>query len=365
MHVIEVVARLGDSVVGLAHLDAGGCYRIGSAPGVDCGAPGFGTFPLVDRGLVRVPAGLDATLDGRRVEGAVGVRAGTFVIAVGLVTFTIAAIERAEQRVPRSRFDRRPLVFVAASLIAQLALLLAATTLAPYRQPPRVVPEVRRIARVHAHAKLPPPKAVPKPSPTPAPAPVAARSRATEVARWMSHGIVAADLGPSIARISGTHDLDAVAALEGPVYDGSEEASDFGSTRRRLDMTTVKVGAWAVPTYLRTSHDLAPVPALEWCDDDSCTTRGPLAIDDVRPLLERHADEIAQCYREHTADLVATVHVRFAIAVDGSVPTALGYGSGTVGRCIAAVARRIRWPQASGETAVFVGLVFRPAAVEH
>src|SRR5439155_15999852 len=76
-------------------------------------------------------------------------------------------------------------------------------------------------------------------------------------------------------------------------------------------LQTYAVERWAVPTFVRTHKgELAPVPAIEWCDEDSCMTRGPLPIDRVVAILARHEKQIAQCYREHTGDLVGNVRIR-------------------------------------------------------
>ena len=39
----------------------------------------------------------------------------------------------------------------------------------------------------------------------------------------------------------------------------------------------------------------------------------------------------------------------------------VGYGTGTVGRCVAKIAARLRWPQRPETTRVFIGALFRPA----
>ncbi|HSN26258.1 MAG TPA: hypothetical protein VLT45_08235, partial [Kofleriaceae bacterium] len=129
------------------------------------------------------------------------------------------------------------------------------------------------------------------------------------------------------------------------------------------------VERWALPTYMHVKGELAPVPAIEWCDDGSCSTRGPLELKPVLARLLAHEAEIARCYREHTGDLVGNVRVRFPIGPDGKVTGKLGtetgpvgYGTDTVGRCVAAIAQKLRWPRANDETYVFVGLAFKPAS---
>src|SRR5438067_738727 len=104
MHVIEVVARIGESTVDLVHLDPAASYHVGNTPGVDLAVPGIGRFPLVDAGLVRIPAGIAATLGGRPVE-ARAVRAGgePIALALGLATIEIRAYEYPRIPVARRR----------------------------------------------------------------------------------------------------------------------------------------------------------------------------------------------------------------------------------------------------------------------
>lgn len=331
----------------------------------------------------------------RAHDGSPLVTPGT--VTIGVVTYTIARIEPTADRVPRPRIERRPYGYLAVSLTAQLALWIAAVTVAPFERCARPVHARARIARALAsepppeRTLAPPPertlapsKPAPKLSSKRAPKPPVAGAHAAAAVPSSKRGVqardeldrLAGDPAAQIRHLAKT--LDAIdvagqlARTDGPVVDPTDDSGGFGGGGRRMkfDDTTYKVERWALPTFVR-SHkgELAPMPAIEWCDEDSCLTRGALTIEQVIAILGTHQGEIAQCYREHTGDLVGTARVRFPIGTDGRVTGTLGaadgpvgYGTGTVGRCIAKIAQDIRWPKAREQTYVFVGLAFRPAA---
>lgn len=124
--VVEIVARLGDTVIDLAHVPPGARY------------------PFADRTFVAKP--------------------GTY--QVGLVAITMERMFRVEQAVPRRRVQVRPLVYAAASLALHLAILLVAFVVEPFERMtvrfetrPRLVvrieeepPPVKHAARASAPA---------------------------------------------------------------------------------------------------------------------------------------------------------------------------------------------------------------------
>jgi hypothetical protein len=307
-------------------------------------------------------------------------------VTIGVVTYTITRTQPVTSRLARPKIDRRPFGYLALSLVAQLAVWLAAVTLEPFERLPR---PVHRIVHV-AHVREPDPPVPVKPPPVKTPpvktAIAATRGPTTSIPPRSKHHSTSEDEldrlygnpAAQIAHLAKTFDeIDVkgkLAAADGPIVDPTDDSQGFGGAGNgrsmKFDDTTYKVERYAVPTFVRTHKgQLAPVPAIEWCDDDSCMTRGPLAIERVLAILETHQAEIAQCYRAHTMDLVGNVRVRFPVGPDGKVTGKLGTeagpvgsGSGTVGRCIAKIAQGIRWPKADDETYVFVGLAFRPAA---
>ena len=107
--VVEIVARLGDTVIDFAHVPPEAPYRIG------------------DRTIVAKP--------------------GTY--RVGLVAITMERTFRVEQPVPRRRVQVRPLVYGAASLAIQLAIVFIALVTAPFeRMTARIDPRPRLLVRI-------------------------------------------------------------------------------------------------------------------------------------------------------------------------------------------------------------------------
>jgi len=301
-------------------------------------------------------------------------------VAIGFVTYTIRRREPAAP-LARARIDTRIYGYLAASLVVQLAVWLAAVRCAPFE---KLVRHMRpmRLAHIQPQPEPPPPKPKPeptKPEPTKPAAEVHASSAPAAAHRKPPVDEVDKLYGNEAAQIAHLakvmNDIDVAGKLahtDGPLYLPENDDSGFGGGggHMQYDDKTYKVERWALPTFTRTHKgELAPVPAIEWCDEDSCSTRGPLELRAVLAQLLAHEAEIARCYREHTGDLVGNVRVRFPIGADGKVTGKLGtedgpvgYGTGTVGRCVAKIAQGIRWPRANDETYVFVGLAFKPAA---
>jgi hypothetical protein len=105
---IEVVARLGDTILDVAQVAASGTYRIGTSPGVELPidvAP-ITSFPIVDKGFVlRRPAGVFATVVGAATpleETELRLAPGSTVeLRIGLVTIVVALGVLARAPVPR------------------------------------------------------------------------------------------------------------------------------------------------------------------------------------------------------------------------------------------------------------------------
>jgi len=154
MRVAQVTARLGETIVDLAHIAPGERYTIGTAPGVHFVVPGVGELPLVTREprgfVVRRPIGLGAfAVDGRPASDAAVVLGWTRITFTHeLVSLTIELVERAPIPVPRPAFDLRPIAYLAASLMIQLGIVVSAIGVG---RPPRVK---KPRPRIQAHPRL-------------------------------------------------------------------------------------------------------------------------------------------------------------------------------------------------------------------
>jgi hypothetical protein len=144
---------------------------------------------------------------------------------------------------------------------------------------------------------------------------------------------------------------------------------DFGNSSR-FDpdsdpaFDTVKVTRFPIATAGKGLGETLPPPHMEWCDDDSCEARGPIALATYLHELDRHREAISTCYVDHTDQLEGTVRIRFEITTEGKAYDAeyggavKGRGIGTVGRCIAKILNATQWPRESSESQVWLGIRF-------
>jgi hypothetical protein len=300
---------------------------------------------------------------------------------LGLVTRTMQRTRLDAPPVPRPAVDRRPIVYLAIFLVAQLAIVLIAFRVSPFeRLPHHAVPRIAHVT--HVRAPEPPPKPDKPDKPANSHEDLRQRS-AAHVAEGLhdrspATRVAAASYGEAVAHLGKTFDNINVAGkladASGPTDPDAIYEGGFGGGGHHFDpdavapKETYKVTRWALPTYFHRKGELAPVPSIEWCDDDSCVIEGPLELATVLDELEQHHAEIAQCYREHTGDLEGQIRFRFEVSPEGKVTGTygkpdgpVGYGTGTVGRCVAKLAARLRWPQRPETTRVFIGARFRPA----
>lgn len=233
--VVEVVARFAGTIIDLAHLGPDESYRIGTAPGNDLAVPGLTCFPLVDRGVVRCPIGMQvrdpAELDAALVErcattaepcaatselrsGAVEVRSsapepdaleprnsaveprgavepgGILELRAGALELRVTRTRLPPRTLPPPRVELRTPAFVLASLIVHLAIWLAAERFAAFERlaPPRLPLRLAHIAvrldeppQPRPEPTPPTPKSTPKPTPKAKPEPRARALAASTV----------------------------------------------------------------------------------------------------------------------------------------------------------------------------------------
>jgi hypothetical protein len=300
---------------------------------------------------------------------------------LGLVTRTMQRARLDAPAVPRPAFDGRPIVYLAASLVALLAVVITALGVAPFeRLPHRAIVRIAHVTHVREPDPPPPPSKPAPPTPAAAAAAPAAHRAHKRESEASASEVASAELAfaKAAAHLGKTFDAIDVAGklaeASGPTDPDAIYEGGFGGGGHRFDADAVapketyKVTRWALPTYFHVKGQLAPVPSIEWCDDDSCVLQGPLELATVLDELEQHHAEIAQCYREHTGDLEGQIRFRFEVSPEGKVTGIygkpdgpVGYGTGTVGRCVAKIAARLRWPQRPETTRVFIGALFRPA----
>lgn len=397
MDAVEVVARLGSSVVALTHLRDGATYRIGTAPGVDLAVPIATTFPLVERGVVRIPSGIQAIVrEGSRSYAATALELwlGTGMrveLTIGLVSIRISRVELPADSLPRPPLDRRTPGYVAGSLALHMLLWGLAITFAPLDEPlERMVAEPAihaRIARFDA-----PPQPPPLPSPIPAPTvattdvvtapppadtapsvPTSRRGRA--IARAREAGFLGADGLSDLSALVVDGDLDQAFEGVGPAYreeDVTSKGFGGGGGGPRFNPGTIATGAYETVSEGRAAgedYDLAGAvpdqrhrPVVEMCTGRPCATEGPLSVATVRRMIAVASPILVRCYKHHAEERSrGTVTLDFEIDRNGEVLRASSRGFGDVAACVQAVVEKIDFPIAPDQpqTTVRFSLGFR------
>lgn len=376
---VEVVARLGDTVIEHAHLPPESVYRIGTAPEVELPCALARCFTLVEVGAtgatIHRPRGVPARviddvrtteLAGDDLPLAPGVRV---VLELELVTVEIGLVALPRSVVPRRAFERRPYWFGLAVLVAHVTAWAISVWLAPYRErvvrKPRRPVHVRRIASEEVTTVKPIELSIvpaAEPAKGPKPAAIARAKTSTEAMRSLSTGW------------GSLTDIDALqTAMEdlGPVYDETT-AGGFG-TGGRFDpdkdpkFASIKVGRYATVADGRGAgafYDLGQrvAPQVALCESSRCVVTGGSDDAAVRHELEARTDDLVACYRDHAPGAIeGDVVLELVIAPDGSVHAAHARGLGGVAPCVAGVASEIAFPAASSETRVRAPMTFRPS----
>jgi len=394
MDAIEVVARLGGSVVALAHLRDGAAYRIGTAPGVDLAVPVANTFPLVERGVVRIPAGIPATLveagrtssvAARELWLAVGIR---IELTIGLVTIRITRVVLPDELLAGPPLDRRAPAYAAGSLAAHVLVWTLAVTFAPAEPLERMTdpqPVRVRIARFDAPPQPPrEPSMVPAaatattdPAAAPPPArpgpdvPTSRRGRA--IARARDAGVLGGTGLSDLSMLMHRGDVAEHFKGVGPAYREEDATGQgFGGGPRWDPGGTLATGAYQTVSEGRAAgedYELAGAvpdqrhrPVVEMCTGRPCATDGPHSTEVVKAVIAAQAPALLRCYRQHAEERArGTVTLDFEIDRDGTVLRPSSRGFGAVSACVQAVVEGIEFPTAPGQpqTTVQVSLGFR------
>ena len=325
--VVEVIARFGDTVLDVRHIDRDGQFRIGTGPDVDLPMPGHTSFPLVDRAKIRVPIGVVPYDYG-----------GTTVIHLGSVSVSLTRRKLAVAPLAHRRIDWRAPAFVLGSLALHVFIYLLAVTLEPFER--ITEKQLPRMRYAHVADMTPPPPAVePKRDPKqPEPTAASAASVRPRVERaepedaMRSMGRSTAKAVAAVAKsFDDTKVYERVSALkeEDNFTEDDTYTSGFGGRLRFPPGETVKTREYGeIFAYL--SFDVKLCPAK------SCTFDGPVPPAAVRSLVQTVVPALYDCYAQH-AERPGTIVLSFTIAGDGSVKRSRGSGLGETGACAARV----------------------------
>lgn len=359
--VVEVVARFGETVLDIAHLGASDTYRIGTAPGCELSVPGLTCFPLVAGGTVHCPVGIAASTMGAMTE----LRAGALVVQVTRTSLPAVVL-------PTPRVELRTPLVVVASLVAHLAVWLAAERYAAFE---RIEQRPRPLRARLVEAPVPPPSPPPPPRQRPvqpppseqpparpptarerAHAPPPRSGRAAELAR--ARQAATDNFGAAIAAVAksfdDTHVVERVSALtaEGQYDEDAANAQGFGGSRRFDPTQREGWGTVAVGAYVTLDVD------FKQCPDGDCEVVGAIPALYVRTHLLAHMAELYDCYRTH-ASAPGMIVLEFTITPDGAVRDARGSGLGDTGACAARVVETIFFRALGGDTRVRWPVVFK------
>lgn len=362
---VEVIARLGDTLLDVQHLADGG-YRLAGAPIVELTAQGA---------LARRPDGQARVLvPGERVE-----------LPCGLVTVELALVELAPAPLARPAFERRPYAYALAMLVAHLALWAAAVTIAPFverlpqpRPRPRYVhaPGVAMVVARPEAVILPDPVATPPDNLGHGPHGPRGQGQGHAPSSQRGEGTTSSmfDAIARVARDPGLTDMTAITNGFDPdagIYDDSA-APGFGRTRqfdptRDPRFASVAAGRFATTSDGRGAgalYDIGvapPQPRVRLCATAGCRVTGGIDEREVRIELEQQLAPILRCYVDHAPSaVVGNVVLELEIGEDGRVARALGHGLGGVGPCVAGIASALEFPTAARATRVRYPMTFQP-----
>jgi hypothetical protein len=332
---VEVVARLGDTLLDVAHHDLGTSYRIGTS--------------TVRVGLVEP------------------------TITIGLVTITMTLVPRPKLPVPRPRFDRRPVAYLAAALIAHTTLWAIAVSSAAPEPHLAERAEMKRQAYIASIAKAPPPpppkrprvaqptkRVTAAPPPPPVQAPVEDSEPATPkgkaIARARKAGFLEATSLSDFSMLLPPKNLKDLVDQTGPIYDeDAANAANFGGGGGgpkicQTGCDSISTGEYATVSTGRGAGDMytlgggpAARPALvKFCTPKACAIDDPNEQRSIRLRIEERRSEYSACYEQLAKPGTrGTVTIQLVLDEEGTIVSLKGRGLGDVARCIAGVVSTI------------------------
>lgn len=302
--VVELVVRLGDTILDVAHLAPDRSYRIG-------------THVISAARLAAVQH-----------------------MQLGLVTIDATRTDLARTRITSRRPEWKLTLYVAASLTVHIALWLAAAILAPFE---RLADEPPPPRMRHAHVTLDVPPEPPKPAtqpppPSPSQEPPDPGPRAARRARKLERAEAASEAVPTTFGEAASDVANMVAKLdvvrrvgelrpEDTYNEDDANARGFGGGRRFTPPAeSIESGA----------YQTLPLD-VTLCPKKSCSVRGPIPALFIRTHLHTVMAAIHACYEQHASG-PGTITLEFTIDVDGGVQNMRGSGLGETGACAARAA---------------------------
>lgn len=336
----EVVAKLGDSIIEIAHVAAGDLYSSPLVP-----------FPLVvgepTEIVVHRPVGVAAWNRGLPIAATKLRLADDDVVVLSLapVTLYVLPIRERAAPVPRQRVERRPFVYGAAVLVLHLLVWgLAEANHAPPIEKLPAPPPTHRVRVAHVEEERPPPlppaaTTVSEPAERSLAVGHGKRKRATsprsgrEATRATSGEAATLGAFGDVSMLIPRVDVVAL-ANEATVYD-AQAAGDagWGGSRRHFDPLrncasncgTIATGPYATLSFQNRPR---PVPQITVASDNGTAKAATLAA---------HGSLVA-CYLDRALDgATGTVTVELEAGADGVYGRLYNHGLDTVAPCVGAV----------------------------
>ncbi len=153
----EVIVMWGEQVLHVAHRTGDEVFAIGQGDKVDYlvnEATAAGATTLLEGGVLRIPAGLSATLESTEgastISGDVSLPAdATAIFNLGDLTFRVKPVERAEKIASSGTIDKRPFSYIGGSLLVH-ALMLIIFSLSPPKASSMTIQDIDRDSRLVA-----------------------------------------------------------------------------------------------------------------------------------------------------------------------------------------------------------------------
>lgn len=294
---------------------------------------------LVD--VVELPAGATLFVGTTAVRCAAGTEA-----TVGHVTVTVAAANK-QDVLPRPPIERRPYIYGAASLIAQLATVVIAfwtATSEPMSVPTfeptsGTQPGAVRIKRFATPSQTIDRTPDPAPSETPVTAdqtPEQAAERDTPAPEQVQEFVPSEMTGGGLT-------------VEGP--NDSDGTSNFDPAANPA-FDTVKVGDYSTVSTGRTAGDGYEPEARNsnlvviTCDRASCLVLGGEKAVRVRNAVNERLAEITDCYKRAAENGGGTVEIDFQVDAAGEVGDLAIEEADPAGSCVARILRSLQVDEA-------------------
>jgi len=329
---VEVVAKLGDSIIEIARIGRGGSYTSPLVPfPLVCGEPtGF---------VVHRPIGVAGWRCGAPLEDTtVRIAASdTIVLAVGRVTLYVLPILERPRILPKNRAELRPYAYGAVVLLVHLFVWGLAETRAT--TPIVKVAKPLPMRRVHvAHVEPPPPPPAPTTKVSDEPAKIAGPARKGRAKRGARSGETAALAFGDVSMLIPSVDVVKL-VNESVAYDEqAAEDAKFGGAGGHFDPfreCTTNCGTIASGPYetLSFQNRPRPIPRIAIASDDASVKAAALGA----------RASLVACYVERALDGdTGSVQVELQANTSGAFALLYSRGLDTVGPCVGAVIDALR-----------------------